>query len=98
ADRQADLLLAGLTTRAGRAAVDLYGRVEVLRRGRPGDQHDRPRRMALGEACEHVLRRLLPGLGDPRDVRHHARALDRLAGGRLDPLGAELALDVPDRS
>ena len=79
-------------------AVDLDARFEPVGRIGLRDEHDRARWMPLGEAGKHVLRRLDPLLRHPGEVRHHARALHRLAGFVIHPESAELALDLGDRS
>jgi hypothetical protein len=54
--------------------------------------------MAVGEPGKHVLRSLDPLHRHPGDVRHHARALDRLARLLVDPPPRELAVDLGDRA
>ena len=97
AELQADRLHRDLPVLADRVAVDLDVRFDRVLRLRIRNEHDRARRMPLGQSREDVLRGLDPLLRHPGDVRHHARALHRLARAGVHPLRAELALDLGDR-
>ena len=65
---------------------------------RPREEEDRARGMLLREAGERPLRRVLPLLGHPGEMRHHARALVRRLPRRRRRVAqrGELALDLDD--
>ena len=83
-------------TVAEREALHRRVHVELVVVLRPREEQDRARRMLLREARERALRRFLPLLRHPCEVRHHARALIRRLPGRrrrVAQLG-ELAFDL----
>ena len=98
AEPQPDRLGADLAQATGREAVDLDAGVEPVLGVRPRDENDRPRGVPLGQPRQHVLSGLDPRLGNPRDVRRHARPLVRLPGLRIDAQPSQLMVDLGDRS
>ena len=78
-------------------ALQLGARDDLALAARLGDQEDRPRRVALGQARERHLRLRMPLRRAPDDVRHRARAELRHAVGLLEHAKLpELPFDVGD--